>query len=56
MTTQEMMKAKAREGCWWVNVAQLGDPPKWEEQLVPHKERKTLFGYDEKVFLLKQYK
>ena len=57
MTTQEMMKAKVRKGYWWVNIAQLGTPPHWEEHLAPYEEKHTpLFGYDEKVFLRKQYK
>jgi hypothetical protein len=56
MTSQEMMKTKAKPGYWWVNVAPLGSKPNWQEQVSPLRKTKTLFGYDVKEFMAKQYK
>lgn len=56
MTSQEMMKAEAKPGYWWVNVSGIGEPPDWVQQVKPQPETNTLFGYEEKAFLRKQYK
>ena len=56
MTSQEMMKATAKPGYWWVNVANVDQPQNWQEQVKPHESRGLLFGYEEKEFLAKQYK
>jgi hypothetical protein len=59
MTSQEMMKAKAKPGYWFVNVAPLGDEPDWIEQRVPYFDPladRKLFGYDAKEFMQRQYK
>lgn len=61
MTTQEMMKAKAKPGYWFVNIAPIDQPQNWVEQVMPPDVNPNgydgkLFGYDEKEFLAKQYK
>jgi len=57
MNSQEMMKTKAKPGYWWINKSNLGESPNWEQEPEPHKEEPgTIFGYEEKEFLRKQYK
>lgn len=56
MTTQEMMKAKAKPGYWFVNVANVDQPQDWQEQVKPYEASGLLFGYEEKEFMAKQYK
>ena len=55
MTTQEMMRARAKPGYWWVNVAKIDEAPDWVEQVKPH-ESNLLFGYEPEVLMAKQYK
>lgn len=58
MTTQEMMKTKSALG-GWKNIAALGDQPNWIEAYPPESidpNRLTIFGYEEKAFMAKQYK
>lgn len=57
MTSQEMMKATAKPGYWWRNIAAIDEQPNWVEEVAPHQtEPGLLFGYPEKGFLAKQYK
>lgn len=58
MTTQEMMKTKSALG-GWKNIAPLGEKPDWVESYPPESidpNRITIFGYEEKEFLQRQYK
>ena len=55
MTTQEMMRAKARPGYWWVNTAKIDEAPDWVEQVAP-REPNLLFGHEPAVLMAKQYK
>lgn len=57
MTSQEARRHTCKPGYWLVNVAVLGDPPNWVEQLKPHDPLEgKLFGYETGAFLRKQYK
>lgn len=63
MTSQEMMKATAKPGNAWENVAPLGEKPDWREVKSPHGPHSDpnygigrLFGYDAQEFMGKQYK
>jgi hypothetical protein len=56
MTSQEMMKATAKPGYWFVNVANVDEPQNWQEQIQPHDFGDTIFGYDRKEFMARQYK
>ena len=56
MTSQQMMRAAAKPGYWFANVAPLGSAPNWVEQVAPMAESGLLFGYAQKEFLQKQYK
>ena len=51
-----MMKAKAKPGYWFVNVANVDQPQDWQEQVKPYESSGLLFGYEEKEFMAKQYK
>jgi len=51
-----MMRATAKPGYWFVNVAPLGSAPNWVSQVAPIAESGLLFGYEQKEFLQKQYK
>ena len=51
-----MMRATAKPGYWFVNVARLGADPDWVLQVAPLKENNLIFGYGQKEFLRKQYK
>ena len=55
MTSQEMMRAKAPPGYWFVNVARIDADPDWVLQVMPPEENNLLFGYEQKEFLQKQY-
>ena len=56
MTSQEMMKTEAKPGYWWVNKAALGKAPNWKQEPEPYREKPgTIFGYEEKAFLRRQY-
>lgn len=57
-TTQEMMKMTSKLG-GWKNVAKLGEDPAWIEALPPESSdpnKETIFGYDAKEFMNRQYK
>ena len=56
MTSQEMMKTQCKPGYWFVNTANLGDAPDWQQQPERPEDRGLLFGYEEKALLAKQYK
>lgn len=57
MTSQEMMKTKAKPGYWWVNKASLGEAPNWKQEIKPYEVKPgTIFGYEEKAFFRRQYK
>lgn len=59
MTSQEMMKCKARPGYWFVNIAKVDAPQNWVEQPIPYQadiNSDTIFGYEQKAFLDRQYK
>jgi hypothetical protein len=62
MTSQEMMKAKAKPGYWFVNIAAVDQPQNWQEQVMPDSESdpnygiQKLFGYETKAFMAKQYR
>lgn len=60
MTSQESMRHTIRPGYWMVNVAPLGSDPDWREEAKPPdvdpNKPQTLFGYEEKELLRKQYK
>lgn len=56
MTSQEMMRATAKPGYWFANMATLGSAPNWVLQVAPLKKNNLLFGYEQKEFLQKQYK
>lgn len=59
MTSQEMMRATASAGYWFVNKASIGQAPNWVSEKAPpdcDPNRSELFGYDEKAFLAKQYR
>ena len=45
-----------KPGYWWVNIAPIGDDPKWVQQPAPVSDEGKLFGYDAKTFMAKQYK
>lgn len=49
-----------QKGNHWENVAPLGEPPQWKEKVGIIESidinKRTLFGYDEKKFMKKQYK
>lgn len=58
MTTKEMMRAQSKLG-GWRNIAPLGDAPDWIEDYPPETidiNKRTIFGYDEKEFIARQYK
>ncbi len=58
MTTQEIMKLKSSLG-GWKNIAPLGEKPDWIEAYPPETidpNNETIFGYDKKEFMAKQYK
>lgn len=57
MTSQEMMKAApCAPGYWFENIAPLGETPDWRERHIPYVAPDTLFGYEPKAFLRKQYR
>lgn len=56
MTSQEAIRHTCRPDYWLVNIARLGAKPDWQEQPKPHDPGDTLFGYETKDFLRKQYK
>jgi hypothetical protein len=56
MTSQEMMRATAKPGYWFVNVANVDEPQNWQEQIQPYDSGDTIFGYDRKEFMARQYK
>ncbi len=62
MTSQETFKhPPLPPGKWFRNVAPLGEKPNWivvdEPYMYPEfREERTIFGYEEKAFLRKQYK
>lgn len=59
MTSQEMMKCKCRIGHWFVNIAEVDEPQNWVEQPLPYQvdiNSNTIFGYEQKAFLARQYK
>lgn len=56
MTSQEMMRADAKPGYWWVNVSPIDEPQNWEQQVAPLQPDNKLFGYGESEFLAKQYR
>ena len=55
LTSKEMLKTDAKPGYWWVNVAPLGEPPMWRQEVAPH-ESGLLFGYEPTELMAKQYK
>lgn len=56
MTSQEMMKEKCKPGYWFENVAKVGKPQNWIQVPIPHSSQGTIFDYEEKAFLNRQYK
>lgn len=56
MTTQEMMKATAKPGYWFYNVANVDETPDWREQVKPPETNDLIFGYTPTALLAKQYK
>ena len=60
MTSQEMMKAKAPKGYWFVNVSKIDEPQNWIIQPMPEdcvlNSPFKIFGYEQTEFLAKQYK
>lgn len=66
MTSQEMMRARAKPGCIWVNIAAVDEAPDWREHKAPVDWHRTtdqitrdsdkLFGYDREAFMAKQYR
>lgn len=60
MTSKESRVYVCKPGYWLVNVAPLGETPDWQEQVMPPTQdpnaKQTLFGYEEREFLAKQYK
>lgn len=55
MTSKEMMRAEAKPGYWFVNVARLGERPDWQERVAPH-DSGLLFGHRPSDLLAMQYK
>lgn len=43
-------------GKWYVNIAPLGEKPRWELRVQPPPENNRLFGYEEREFMAKQYR
>ena len=56
MTSQEMMRTKAKPGYQWENMAPLGTDPIWQQVPTPINTKGTIFGYEASAFLRKQYK
>lgn len=56
MTSQEMMRAKAKPGYWFINVAKIDQEPDWQERIKTPEPSNTLFGYDVAEFMAKQYR
>lgn len=63
MTTNEMMKARAKPGYAWEDVAPMGETADWREVPSPHGPHSdpnyghgTIFGYDKAEFLKNQYR
>ena len=57
MTSAEMRKSCHKPGYRWTNVAPLGSDPDWREEVEPTaRGDDTLFGYDRRAFMAKQYK
>lgn len=52
-----MLGPKHSPGYWWHNESELGDDHSvWREVVAPQVANDTLFGYDRKEFMAKQYK
>jgi hypothetical protein len=48
---------KLADGYWWSLESELGsDENVWREVPSPHETKGTIFGYEEKAFLARQYK
>lgn len=61
MTSQELRHAPPlAPGYWYVNVARVDQTPDWRVQPKPPggspNDEPTLFGYDAKEFMAKQYR
>lgn len=59
MTSKEMLKTQCKSGYWFVNIAPLGELPQWEMQKAPYSpsmDQKTIFGYEQKAFMARQYR
>jgi hypothetical protein len=63
MTTQEMMRAKARPGFFFTDIAPMNEPADWREVPSPHGPHSdpnygfgTIFGYDQAAFLKRQHR
>ena len=52
-----MKGPKLSDGYHWVSESELGSDEKiWREVPKPYETKGTLFGYEEKAFLARQYK
>lgn len=60
MTSKESRSHTCKPGNWLWNIAPLGEAPDWQEQAMPDivdiNSALTLFGYEQKEFMRKQYK
>jgi hypothetical protein len=60
MATSIMNMPPLPKGMWWWNVAPIGSKPVWEQRPMPKDvspdQIDTIFGYDTKAFLRRQYK
>ena len=60
MTSQEMMKAQCGKGQHFENIAEIGESPDWVLRDYPlgsvDPNIETIFGYESKAFMARQYK
>ena len=56
MTTKEMFKTPCKPGYWFVNVARVDESPRWVQQPKPVDTTGTLFGYEARAFMARQYR
>lgn len=56
MTSREAFRHTCRPGYWLRNIAPLGEPPDWREEVQPQRDMGRLFGYDRDEFMAKQYR
>ena len=61
MATSIMKLPLLKPGYWWWNTAPVGQDPVWEQKPMPDPvvldcQIKTLFGYETREFMARQYR